>query len=103
MTRTSAPTGTIDARLRRRVTALAIAAAVGGFLFGFDSSVINGAVDAIGEQFGLTPFIQGFAVAIALLGCALGAYIAGALADRLGRLKVMLIGAILFFVSSVGA
>ncbi|MFD1715893.1 sugar porter family MFS transporter [Amnibacterium flavum] len=102
-TQSSKDAAQVDPKFRRRVYALAIAAAVGGFLFGFDSSVINGAVDAIGEQFGLTAFIQGFAVAIALLGCALGAYIAGSLADRLGRLKVMLIGAILFFVSSVGA
>ncbi len=93
----------VPAHIRRRVYALAIAAAVGGFLFGFDSSVINGAVDAIGEQFGLSAFVQGFAVAIALIGCAVGAYIAGALADRVGRLKVMLLGAILFFVSSIGA
>src|SRR3954453_13208233 len=103
MTRTSASTGTIDARLRRRVTGLAVAAAVGGFLFGFDSSVINGAVDAIGEAFGLGPSVQGFAVAIALLGCAVGAYLAGGLADRMGRLRVMLIGAVLFLVSSLGA
>ncbi|WP_210506235.1 sugar porter family MFS transporter [Naasia sp. SYSU D00057] len=103
MSRTSAATGKIDARLRRRVTALAVAAAVGGFLFGFDSSVINGAVDAIEQQFEIEGLIQGLAVAIALIGCAVGAYAAGGLADRIGRRKVMLIGAVLFFVSSVGA
>jgi MFS transporter, SP family, sugar:H+ symporter len=91
------------AKMRRKATGLAIAAAVGGFLFGFDSSVINGAVDSIGSHFELTPFVQGFVVAIALLGCAVGAYVAGRLADRFGRLKVMLLGAILFLVSSVGA
>ncbi|BDZ46374.1 sugar porter family MFS transporter [Naasia aerilata] len=96
-------TDRIDPKLRRRVTALAVAAAVGGFLFGFDSSVINGAVDAIGKEFELGAAIQGFAVAVALLGCAVGAYLAGALADRMGRLRVMLIGAILFFASSIGA
>jgi len=96
----SAPNG---ARLRRRVTALAIAAAVGGFLFGFDSSVINGAVEAIEKQFGIEGLLQGFAVAIALIGCAVGAYLAGTLADRFGRKAVMLIGAILFLVSSIGA
>ncbi|MDN4615036.1 sugar porter family MFS transporter [Leifsonia sp. F6_8S_P_1B] len=89
--------------MRRRVTGLAIAAAVGGFLFGFDSSVINGAVDSIQEHFALNAFVKGFVVAIALLGCALGAYIAGRLADRWGRLKVMLLGAVLFLVSSIGA
>jgi SP family sugar:H+ symporter-like MFS transporter len=89
--------------MRRRVLGLAIAAAVGGFLFGFDSSVINGAVDSIQEHFALNAFVKGFVVAIALLGCALGAYIAGRLADRWGRLKVMLLGAVLFLVSSIGA
>ena len=104
MTRASAATDTkIDARLRRRVTALAVAAAVGGFLFGFDSSVINGAVDAIEKQFDIRGLIQGLAVAIALIGCAVGAYAAGGLADRIGRRKVMLIGAVLFLVSSIGA
>jgi len=55
-------------KLKRKVTALAVAGALGGFLFGFDSSVVNGAVDAIGKQFDLSPAVQGFSVAIALLG-----------------------------------
>ncbi|HEV7185476.1 MAG TPA: sugar porter family MFS transporter [Leifsonia sp.] len=93
------PTGA----MRRRVIGLATAAAVGGFLFGFDSSVVNGAVDSIHKQFALNALITGFIVAIALLGCAAGAYIAGRLADRWGRLKVMLLGAVMFFVSSIGA
>ncbi len=91
------------AAMRRRVTGLAIAAAVGGFLFGFDSSVINGAVDSIQKSFALNAFVTGFIVAIALLGCAVGAFIAGRLADRWGRLKVMLLGAVLFLASSIGA
>lgn len=63
---------------------------MGGFLFGFDSSVINGAVDSIQGDFELGAFVTGFVVAIALLGCAVGAVVAGRLSDRLGRLKVML-------------
>ena len=90
-------------KLNRRVTALAVAAAVGGFLFGFDSSVINGAVQSITDEFGLTEFASGFAVSSALIGCAIGAYVAGRLADRMGRIKVMLIGAALFLISSIGA
>ena len=85
----------------RKATALAIAAAVGGFLFGFDSSVINGAVNAIEGQFALDPSVTGFVVAIALLGCALGAWSGGRLADRWGRTRVMVLGAVLFFVSSI--
>jgi SP family sugar:H+ symporter-like MFS transporter len=92
---------------REKTTAKAIlvsiVAAVGGFLFGFDSSVINGAVDAINGQFGLenSPFLSGFAVAVALLGSAVGAWFAGPAADRYGRVRVMLIAAAAFAVSSV--
>lgn len=85
----------------KKAIALAVAAAVGGFLFGFDSSVINGAVDAMGEAFGIGSALQGFAVAVALLGCAFGAWLGGKLADRYGRTRVMVIGSILFFVSSI--
>ena len=92
-----------DKKLRRKVIALAAAGAIGGFLFGFDSSVVNGAVDAIQDEFSLTAAFTGFAVASALLGCAVGAYVAGRLADRLGRIPVMLIGAVLFLVSSLGS
>ena len=86
-----------------RVLGVSTAAAVGGFLFGFDSSVVNGAVDAIQGEFALSDLVIGFAVAIALLGCALGAWFAGRLADRWGRKRVMLLGSILFVASSIGA
>jgi SP family sugar:H+ symporter-like MFS transporter len=84
---------------------ISIVAAVGGFLFGFDSSVINGAVDAINGRFGLEdqPFLSGFAVACALLGSAIGAWYAGPTADRYGRVRVMLIAAAAFAISSVGS
>src|SRR3954451_1822421 len=86
-----------------KVVMLAVAAAVGGFLFGFDSSVINGAVDAVQGQFKLSATVTGLVVAVALLGCAVGAWYAGRWADRIGRTRVMLIGAVLFFASSLGA
>ncbi|MEU2000028.1 sugar porter family MFS transporter [Rhodococcus sp. NPDC019627] len=86
-----------------KVIGVTVAAAVGGFLFGFDSSVINGAVDSIQGHFELSSFFTGFAVAIALLGCAVGAWFAGRLADRWGRKKVMLLGSVLFVVSSIGS
>ncbi|MCB7135234.1 sugar porter family MFS transporter [Cellulosimicrobium marinum] len=86
---------------QRKAIGLAFAAAVGGFLFGFDSSVINGAVEAIEGQFELSSGVTGLVVAIALLGCALGAWSGGKLADRWGRTRVMVLGAVLFFVSSI--
>jgi len=93
---------TVSARsAHRKAIGLAVAAAVGGFLFGFDSSVINGAVAAIEGQFDLDSAVTGLVVAIALLGCALGAWAGGRLADRWGRTHVMVVGAILFFASSV--
>lgn len=86
-----------------KVIGLAIAGAVGGFLFGFDSSVVNGAIDAIKSDFALGDALLGITVAIALLGCAVGAFVAGRLADRLGRIPVMLIGSGLFVVSAIAA
>jgi SP family sugar:H+ symporter-like MFS transporter len=87
----------------RRAVGLSVAAAVGGFLFGFDSSVINGAVDSIEANFELNDFLTGLVVAVALLGCAAGAVIAGGLSDRWGRLRVMFLGAVMFLVSSIGS
>lgn len=90
------------AKIPQRVIWLAVAGAVGGFLFGFDSSVVNGAVDAIKDEFALSEAVTGFAVAVALLGCAAGAYLAGKVADRYGRIPAMKIGALLFLVSAIG-
>nr|WP_307844837.1 sugar porter family MFS transporter [Actinotalea solisilvae] len=82
---------------------LATVAALGGFLFGFDTAVINGAVTAIRDEFGMGAGLTGFAVSSALLGCAAGAWAAGRLADRQGRIKVMLLSALLFTVSAIGS
>ncbi|MBO0899463.1 sugar porter family MFS transporter [Cellulomonas sp. zg-ZUI222] len=88
-------------KYKGKAIGLAVAAAVGGFLFGFDSSVINGAVDAVEGTFELSGVVTGFVVAVALLGSALGAWLGGRLSDRWGRTRVMVLGAVLFFVSSV--
>jgi SP family sugar:H+ symporter-like MFS transporter len=85
------------------VTLVASAAAMGGFLFGYDSSVINGAVDAIQDHFAVSAAVTGFTVAAALLGSAVGAAVAGGLADRFGRIRVMQIAGVLFAVSAVGS
>src|SRR5215470_11527082 len=83
------------------VIALSSVAAIGGFLFGFDSGVINGAVDALAHAFGTRAATTGFAVASVLLGCAVGAFAAGAVADRYGRRPTMLLNAVLFLASAV--
>jgi SP family sugar:H+ symporter-like MFS transporter len=84
------------------VVRIASVAALGGFLFGYDSAVINGAVGAVEDYFNADPAALGFAVASALIGAAVGALGAGRIADHLGRLSVMKIAAVLFFVSAVG-
>ena len=94
---------TLGPRTTLKVIALAVAGAVGGFLFGFDSSVVNGAVDAVRKQFSLSASLTGLAVASALIGCAVGAYLAGRLADRFGRIPAMIVGAILFLASAIGS
>jgi SP family sugar:H+ symporter-like MFS transporter len=80
--------------------ALSLVAAVGGFLFGSDSGVINGAVDALAVAFGTKAAATGFAVASVLLGCAVGAFLAGTLADFIGRRPAMLLNAVVFLVSA---
>ncbi|MDB4956822.1 MAG: sugar transporter [Myxococcales bacterium] len=82
---------------------VSIVAAIGGFLFGFDTAVINGAVDAIRSSFHLSSAATGMAVASALVGSAFGAWFAGAIADRIGRVRVMVIAAIVFTLGSLGA
>ena len=78
-------------------------ATIGGFLFGFDSGVINGTVDGLKQTFHSSSAGTGFEVASMLIGCAVGAFFAGRLADRWGRRAVLIISAVLFLLSAVGA
>jgi sugar porter (SP) family MFS transporter len=86
-----------------RVVLISAAAALGGFLFGFDTAVINGAVDAIRGGFSLDAAQTGFAVSCALLGSALGAWYAGMLANRWGRVRTMQVAAVLLVASALGS
>ncbi|WP_447040233.1 sugar porter family MFS transporter [Streptomyces sp. DSM 118878] len=79
------------------------AAAMGGFLFGYDSSVINGATVAIQHRFDVDADTLGWIIATALLGCAVGAAVAGRIADRIGRIRCMQIAAVLFAASAIGS
>ncbi|MEL7451515.1 MAG: sugar porter family MFS transporter [Pseudomonadota bacterium] len=78
-------------------------ATIGGFLFGFDSGVINGTVDGLQSAFNSDSVGTGFNVASMLLGCAVGAYFAGRLADRFGRRAIMRVAAAFFIISAWGS
>ena len=78
-------------------------ATIGGFLFGFDSGVINGTVDGLRLAFNADDFGAGFNVASMLLGCAVGAFFAGRLADIFGRRTLLLVAAVFFIVSAWGS
>ncbi len=86
-----------------RVIFLAFVAAIGGFLFGFDSGVINGTVDALQASFDSDATGTGFNVASVLLGCVVGAFFAGTFADRFGRKPMMLASGLLFIISAWGS
>lgn len=78
-------------------------AALGGFLFGFDTAVISGTIDALRDKFALDSVMEGWIVSCALVGCIFGALMAGALSDKLGRKKVLIISAALFLISAIGS
>lgn len=87
-----------------RLLQIAGAAALGGFLFGFDVAVINGAIGSVSGAstgFGLVPWETGIVVSIVSLGAAAGAAIAGGVANRIGRVKVMVTAATLFAISAL--
>jgi sugar porter (SP) family MFS transporter len=89
--------------LKKIVFFNAIVAALGGFLFGFDTAVISGAEQAIQEVWALNDLMHGLAVAIALYGTVLGALFGGIPSDLYGRKKTLIIIGILYFVSAVGS
>ncbi len=85
------------------VIVISCVATIGGFLFGFDSGVINGTVDGLQTAFNSDSVGTGFNVASMLLGCAVGAFFAGRLADRFGRRGIMRVAAVFFIVSAWGS
>jgi SP family sugar:H+ symporter-like MFS transporter len=82
---------------------ISLVATLGGFLFGFDSGVINGTIDGLQQAFQSQSMGTGFNVASMLLGCAVGAFLAGRLADRYGRRNMLIVAALLFIVSALGS
>lgn len=91
-----------DDDTNRFVYITAIVAALNGLLFGFDTGVISGALLYIEQGFGLSSFLQELVVSSVLVGAVIGAAVGGTLADRFGRRKITLLGASIFFVSSLG-
>lgn len=81
---------------------IALAAALGGFLFGYDTAVISGTITLVKSQFDLNLAMEGWFVSSALLGCIAGVAFAGELSDRLGRKKALLASSLLFFISALG-
>ena len=81
---------------------LTVFAAVGGFLFGYDLSIIAGAIPFLKNEFSPSPWLLGFAASSAVMGCILGALGFGVLTDRWGRKKALYLGAILLGLSAVG-
>ncbi|WP_395341144.1 sugar porter family MFS transporter [Ningiella sp. W23] len=82
---------------------VSVVATIGGFLFGFDSGVINGTVDGLQQAFNADSIGTGFNVASMLLGCAVGAFIAGRLADLYGRRTLLIVAAAFFLISAWGS
>lgn len=88
--------------MNRNLLYISIVAAIGGFLFGFDSGVISGAEKAIQNEFALSSFWHGLIVSGALVGTLIGVFAAGAPSDRWGRKKSLWLMGILFLISALG-
>ena len=85
------------------VILVSVVAALGGLLFGFDTAVISGTINFIQPYFGLSEVGLGWTVSSLLFGCMIGVFLAGKASDLLGRKKVLMLAALLFFFSAVGS
>lgn len=81
---------------------ICLVAALGGLLFGYDTGVVNGSIKFVQLKYELSATMKGFAASSALIACIFGAAFAGALSDRLGRKKVLILSAVFFLISAVG-
>jgi SP family arabinose:H+ symporter-like MFS transporter len=79
-----------------------LVAALGGFLFGFDTAVISGTISLVKNDFGLSSVSEGWFVSCALLGCIIGVSFSGKLSDKYGRKIVLILSAVLFLASAIG-
>ena len=81
---------------------LSVVAALGGFLFGYDTAVISGTIQQVSALFSLDSIQTGWFVGCALIGSILGVAMGGVLSDRFGRKNTMIFSAILFTISGIG-
>jgi len=88
---------------RSYILKITIVAALGGLLFGYDTAVIAGAIGYLQEKFQLSAAMVGWTASSAIWGCVIGALIAGYLSDVFGRKKILMLTALLFFVSALGS
>jgi SP family arabinose:H+ symporter-like MFS transporter len=79
-----------------------LVAALGGFLFGFDTAVISGTISLVKTDFNLSSITEGWFVSCALLGCIIGVSFSGKLSDKYGRKLVLILSAVLFLSSALG-
>ena len=87
---------------RSRLGLIAVIATFGGLLFGYDTGVINGALEPMKTDLGMTAQIEGFVVSILIFGAALGAIIGGKLSDIRGRRDNILMLAVIFAIGTLG-
>ena len=83
------------------IGAIVAVATIGGFLFGYDSGAVNGTQEGLRQAFGLSDAGLGFTVGSLLIGCFIGAFLAGRLADLFGRRNVMMVTAVLFTIGAL--
>jgi sugar porter (SP) family MFS transporter len=104
LTRTTAPSQHADApgRHSHRLGIIAVVATFGGLLFGYDTGVINGALEPLEEDLHLTSFTEGLVVSILIFGAAIGALVGGRMSDRFGRRHNILVLAIIFMIGTIG-
>ena len=86
-----------------RLFAITFVATLGGLLFGYDTAVISGAIGPLGDYFSLSDVQVGWAASCALLGCAIGAIVAGQLSHRFGRKPTLAVAAVCYTISAIGS
>ncbi|MCP4975717.1 MAG: sugar porter family MFS transporter [Maribacter sp.] len=88
--------------MKNNVTFLALIAALGGFLFGYDTAIISGTIGFVKVQFDLSTVLEGWYVSSALVGTILGVSVAGILSDRYGRKNILIMSGLFFALSAIG-